>query len=242
MNLTRSTLRPRLLRRAMTLVEVMVAISVLSVLGVMAWQSIASTVQARDILDAEDELQQSARVALQRITRSLQLAYLTSNLQTVNTYVTRFATRDDNPVDTLWFTSLAHQRLYRNTRESDQTEFTIWGEPDPNRRGAQVLLMREAQRIDHLTDKDGPILPLAYGVKSFQVRSLNSTTCEWQDDWDDRSIESGQTNALPRAVQIVLIMLMDDPIEEDATLERAFATTVILEYGKRAECVPGTAQ
>ncbi|MBK7761521.1 MAG: prepilin-type N-terminal cleavage/methylation domain-containing protein [Deltaproteobacteria bacterium] len=233
--------KPRLLRRAMTLVEVMVAISVLSVLGVMAWQSIASTVQARDILDAEDELQQSARGPCSASPAACSSAYLTSNLQTVNTYVTRFATRRQ-PVDTLWFTSLAHQRLYRNTRESDHTEFTIWGEPDPNRRGAQVLLMREAQRIDHLTDKDGPILPLAYGVKSFQVRSLNSTTCEWQDDWDDRSIESGQTNALPRAVQIVLIMLMDDPVEEDVTLERAFATTVILEYGKRAECVPGTAQ
>lgn len=231
-----------LARRAMTLVEVMVAISVLSVLGVMAWQSIASTVQARDILDAEDELQQSARVALQRITRSLQLAWLTSNQTTINTFRTVFITEDNSPVDTLWYNSLAHQRLYRNTRESDQTEITIWGEPDPNRRGAQVLLMREAQRIDQLPDKGGPIQPLAYGVKSFQVRSLNSTTCEWQDDWDTLSIESGQTNALPRAVQLVLIMLMDDPVEEGETIERAFATTVILEYGKRAECVPGTAQ
>jgi len=220
----------------MTLVEVMVALGILAAIGTIAVMTLSNTLQAREILSENDDHQQSVRVALDTITRELELAYLTYNTQVPNSYMTVFVARDESPIDTLWFASLSHQRLYRNSRESDQTEISIWAEDDPTMDGAYVLMHREAPRIDHEPDEGGVIYPLAYGVKRFTIRFLDSDTCEWADEWDSNSTE--QSGRLPRAAQVVLGVMGPDPDDPDneELIERSYATTVLLQYGKRARC------
>ena len=220
----------------MTLVEVMVALFVLSIVGVLTATTLSNTLTAREILAENDDHQQSVRVALDTITRELQLAYLSFNKTVPNSYRTIFIATDDNPVDSLFFASLSHQRLYRDSREADQTEITIWAEDDPTIDGAYVLMHREAPRIDHEPTEDGVIYPLAYGVKRFTTRWLDPTTCEWTDEWN--STEADYEERLPRAAQIVLGVLGPDPDddENEDLVERTYATTVILQYGRRARC------
>ncbi|HJN73064.1 MAG TPA: type II secretion system protein GspJ [Myxococcota bacterium] len=224
------------MRKAMTLVEVMVALGILAVIGTITIATLSNTLQARELLSENDAHQQSVRVALDTVTRELELAYLTFNTQVPNSYVTVFVAKDETPVDNLWFATLAHQRLYRNSRESDQSEISIWAEDDPEMEGAYVLMHREAPRIDHEPDKDGVIYPLAYGVTRFTIRFLDPTTCEWADEWDSTSTE--QDGRLPRAAQIVLGVMGPDPDDADneELVERSYATTVLLQYGKRARC------
>lgn len=224
------------LRKAMTLVEVMVALGILAVIGTITIATLSNTLQAREILSENDDHQQSVRVALDTITRELELAYLTFNTQVPNSYMTVFVAKDESPVDRLWFATLSHQRLYRNARESDQTEITIWAEDDPELDGAYVLMHREAPRIDNEPDEAGVIYPLAYGVKRFTIRFLDPTTCEWADEWDTTSTE--QDGRLPRAAQVVLGVLGPDPddAENEELVERSYATTVLFQYGKRARC------
>lgn len=221
-------------RRGMTLIEVMVALSVLVLMGAITFASIASAVEARNILERNDAVQQSARVAMARLSRELQLAWLTPNLGTIASFRTVFVAKDSEPVDQLWFATLAHKRLYANARESDQAEVTVWGEPDPDRPGTYILLHRESPRIDEEPDEDGAVHPLAYGVRAFRVRYLDHTTCEWSDEWDSTSVE--QTERLPRAAQIMLVIEGPDPEDPEQTIENTFATTVLLEYSKRATC------
>lgn len=214
-------------RRGFTLLEIIVALAVLGIIALLTFQTIAGAVETRDLLEADDALNQSARTALARVRRDLSLAYLTTQTQAINTYQTVFVAHDDDP-DRLWFASFSHQRLYRDARECDQTEITYWTEDDPTHDGALVLLRREAPRIDQDPEQGGSILPLAYGVKEFDVRFLDPTTNEWKETWDTTGAET--PNRLPRSAEVLLTLLGPDP--EDPEKERAwpFTTQVVLEY------------
>jgi general secretion pathway protein J len=217
-------------RAGFTLLEVIVAMSIMALIAALTFGSIQGALASRDWLEQADETNQIARIAMDRIRRDLALAYLTDSTSAINTYRTIFVAKDDSP-DKLWFTSLSHKRLYRDARESDQTEITYWTEEDPTTEDAFVLLRREAARIDSEPEKDGVIQPLAYKVKAFELRYLDATTSEWSEEWDTTG--TIQTERLPRAVQVNLTLLAADPEDEEKTIEQPFLTTVLLEYADR---------
>ncbi len=214
-------------RRGLTLIEVMIALGIMGMIAFMTWASITGTIQARELLGDMDEVQRGARIALGRITRELELAYLTPHTGAVNTYQTLFVGEDEEPIDRLWFASLSHQRLYRGSRECDQTEITLWGEDDPEGR-YQVLLHREAPRIDNYPDKDGTVLPLAYQVRRMDLKYLDGRTGEWLDEWDSLGVD--QAGRLPRAVRVALVLMGPDPDDDDRQIEYPYATTVMLQF------------
>lgn len=217
-------------RRGFSLLEVVVALGIMGMIGLITFETIASALDTRDVLEEEDASNQSARVALDRLRRDLRVAYLTTNTSAVNTYRTQFIGKNDSP-DSLWFTTLSHHRLFRESRECDQTEVTYWTEDDPTMRGAKVLLRREAPRIDEEPEKGGLIAPLAYNLKSVEFRYINPVTNEWLEDWD--STGADQANKLPRAVQIALVFLVADPEDPEKLVERPYATTVMLFYADK---------
>lgn len=217
-------------RSGFTLLEVVVALAILALIATLTFSTVASALRTRDLLEADDAVNQSARIALSRIRRDLALAYLTTNTSAVNTYRTIFVGQNGDP-DRAWFASLAHQRLYRGARESDQAEITYWTEDDPDTRGALVLLRREAPRIDQEPERDGVIAPLAYDVTRFEIRYLDPRSNEWKDEWDTTGVD--QANRLPRAAQVTLSLLAPDPEDDEKTVERSFLTTVMLEFGPR---------
>jgi type II secretory pathway component PulJ len=211
----------------------MVALAVLSMISVFTWQTLAGTLNARDNLSFDDELEKSARITLGRLRREISLAFLTESLTAINSYRTVFVGKDDGETDQIWFATRSHRRTLAGSRESDQTEITLWCEDDPEHRSRYVLLHREAQRIDHLPDKDGGIMPLARNVSRFDLRYLDHTNGEWQDEWDTLGAET--PNRLPRAVQVVLTLLAEDPIDEDTLVERSYLTTIMVETAPRLQ-------
>lgn len=215
-----------------TLVEVVVALAILSVIGMLSFGALSGALQARDYLESSDEVDRSARMALARISREIRLAFLTANTGATSTYKTVFIGKDGDPSDQIWFATMAHRRSLRDAREGDQAEVTIWAEPDPHGEGGELaLLHREAGRIDEEPDKQGVVLPLATGVTRFDLRYLDAQTGEWRDEWDTTSVDT--PNRLPRAVQIVLVLTGPDPNDEDRTLEHPYLTTVLIERGER---------
>jgi general secretion pathway protein J len=217
-------------RRGFTLLEVVVSLGILALIGTITFETIASALDTRDVLENEDEANQSARVALDRLRRDLRLAYLTANTSAVNTYRTEFIGKNEDP-DKLWFTTLSHHRMYRESRECDQTEVTYWTEEDPTLPGAKVLLRREAPRIDNEPEKGGLIAPVAYHLKEVNYRYINPKTDTWLDEWDSTGVDVA--NMLPRAVQIALVFLVQDSEDPSKYAERPYATTVILHYADR---------
>jgi len=213
----------------MTLIEVVMAISILLLMTTIGWSAIMGSVQMNDALSQRDETVRAARVAMSTMRRELQTAFLTENIIAANQYRTVFVGEDGDP-DTLYFASFSHKRMYQDSRESDQTELTWWverGDSDVTGEG-DVLYHREALRIDEEPDRGGRIAPLAYHVDSFNLRYLHPVTGEWVDEWDTRNAD--HRNMLPRAVQIGLVLLAPDPDDPDRTVKAPFLTTVMLEY------------
>ncbi len=221
---------PRSSRAGFTLLEVIVALGAMAVIAMLSFSALSGSIAARDALEAEEEHARAVGGAMDRISRHLELAYLTSNTSAQETYRTVFVGKDENELDMLWFASLGHQRRYKDSRESDQTEITLWTEDDPHMDGAYVLLMREAQRIDHEPDQDGVIQPLVHGVARFDLRYLDPSTGSWTEEWD--STGADQPNRLPRAVQIVLVLHAQDPQDERLTVLRPYVRTVGLTFAK----------
>ena len=213
-------------RAGFSLLEVIVAVSILALVGTLTFGAIANALATRDALEVADATNQAARIALQRIRRDLSLAYLTRNTAAVNTYRTIFVGQDDSGSDRVWFGSLAHQRRVRGAREGDQTEITYWTVDDPVHDGAMALLRREAPRIDNEPEKDGVIAPIATNVRAFDLQYLDQPTGEWQKQWDTTGTDT--PNRLPRAVRVSLTLLAPDPDDEERTVERAYVTTVML--------------
>ncbi len=214
-------------RRGLSLLEVMVAISIVLVMSVFSMSALSNAIEMKNLLAQKDETTRSARVAMGRLRRELQLAFLSDFPQAVERYNTVFVGIDDGTVDTVFFSSFAHQRLYRNARECDQTSITVWGE-DAEEGPGYTLWHREAPRVGEEPDEGGPIQPLAHNVRTFNLRFLDPRTNEWLDEWDNRKSD---TPGLPRAVQIGLVLIGPDPNDSDKTIDIPFLTTVELVEG-----------
>ncbi|MCK6502857.1 prepilin-type N-terminal cleavage/methylation domain-containing protein [Myxococcota bacterium] len=217
-------------RRGFTLLEVVVALGVMAIIGLLSFQALSGSLRARDFMEEEEGFSRSAGTALDRLSRHLELAYLTTNTTAINSYRTVFIVKDGDERDELWLASLGHQRRFRDSREGDQAEVTFWTEVDPENDDAYVLMMRESQRIDEKPDEDGPVMPLAHGVQRFDLRLLDAKTGEWTEEWD--STGADQPNRLPRAVQIVLVLLAPDPDDPEALAPRTFVRTVPLAFSE----------
>lgn len=215
-------------RRGLTLVEMMVAIAILVIMSGIVVESMRNSIEFHNLLSDRDSTVRAARVAMSKLRRDLQLAYLTPNRAMPDRFLTVFVGLDEEP-DKLFFTTLNHQRLYLNSREADMTEVTVWAERSTDGPG-YTLYHRESPIVDEEPDEDGVVWPLAYNVRSFHLRYMDHREAEWKEAWDTRTADTPYR--LPRAVEIALVLIAPDP--EDPTGERTvdvpFLTTVALEY------------
>lgn len=223
----RSSFRHR--RRGMTLLEVLVAVSVVVVMALTVAESLRNSIEFNVLLNDRDTITRQARVALSKIRRDIQLAFLTPHQTAAENFLTVFVGIDSEP-DSVFFATLAHQRIYRDSRECDQAEVTIWTERSPEGEG-YTLYHRESPRIDEEPDEGGAIYPLAYNVRTFSLRYLDAQTQEWVEEWDTRSAVTPYR--LPRAVEVGLVLLAPDPEDPERTVDVPFISTVMLQYGER---------
>jgi prepilin-type N-terminal cleavage/methylation domain-containing protein len=213
------------MRRAFTLLEVVVSLVLVVGIAAFTFGSLRGTFAMRDFMEKQDATDRSARVALNKIERELRMAFLTKNTQAINTYRPVFVGKNNGDIDTLWFATFAHRRMYYGTPEGDQTEITIWAEGSDDGKSS-ILFHRESARIDEDPDAGGTILPLASGVVKFDLDFLSSQTGEWMEEWDSTGTEQ---HKLPRAVQILLVLQGPDPDDDDEVIEHTYVTTVMLD-------------
>jgi general secretion pathway protein J len=214
-------------RRGLTLIEIIVALALMALIGSISAATLGTSIEALDAMEAAGGSSRTARIVNRRIGKALELAYLTPNRTAVNTYRTVFVGKDDGDEDQLWFATLGHQRKIRDSRECDQAEITLFLEDDPDDRNTKVLYLRESPLIDQYPDKGGKPMPLARGVSRFDLRYLDGTTGEWRDEWDTEGPETPAR--LPRAVQVVLELVSEDPNgDEDDIITTSYVRTIML--------------
>lgn len=218
-------------RAGMTILEISVAITVLLVMSLIVYESLSSSIEFNELLSKRDGTTRSARATLSTLRRELQLAYLTPARTALETAETVFVGMDEEP-DKLYFATLAHQRLYMDSRECDQSEVTVWAESSPRDVGeGYIIYHRESPRVDHEPGQGGHVYPLAYNVRSFNVRYLDPQTNEWRDEWDSRNADTFYR--IPRAVEIGLVLIAPDPEDSEETVDVPFLSRFTLVYGQR---------
>ena len=137
---------PRRRRLAgITLVEVMVAVTILAMVTLMVWSGFSQTARTKEELSEVLQRSHGIHSAMERMAREISMAFVSAqrnpdpNLQAVRT---AFVGTDHGERDRLDFNSFSHRRLYRDAHESDQNELSYFLAPDPEDRSRGYVLAR----------------------------------------------------------------------------------------------------
>ena len=190
----------------LTLIEVLVAVTVLSMVAVTIWTATSQTARTRDIVESSHDRLHQVRVAFDMISRDLSSAFLSLHRATVEpTHDSVFIGRDHGAEDRLDFYSFTHQRRYLDVKESDQCEVGYFVAPDPEISGQNNLVRRESPILDLEPLEGGQYLVLVEDVAAFDLQYYDLPMEEWQDEWDTtEAMEEGAL--LPHQVRIRLVV------------------------------------
>jgi general secretion pathway protein J len=207
--------------RGFTLVEVMVAVGITATMGAMTIGAFSQIDRASTGARAQAERYAAARLALSRLSREVSMAFLSNNFddKRFQERLTRFEGREDE----LRFATMAHERLYPDVKESDQSvvEYTV--ESDPDHPGEDALFRREKPRIDDEPDRGGRKDLVADRVTSFRVQYWDPKRKDWSREWTTRTVD--HADELPARVRFELETKLADGRTEKFTTEARIAMT-----------------
>lgn len=193
-------------RRGFTLIEVITAIGITAFIGVVIGVTFSTTIANKDVIEGQAERYRMLRAAMSRMAREIGAAYVSDRFDS-----RRYRDAFDRPTnfvgtrEKLLFTSLAHQRLYADAKESDQmvVEYSVKRSPDPKVRDRQDLIRREKTILEERMERGGTEDILFEGIKKLELQYWNSERKQWEDEWDTRRSE--RRTILPTRVKVTII-------------------------------------
>jgi len=205
------TSTPRFARgsRGFTLVELLVAIVVLSLISVLIYNAFASMKRSREGIERVDDRYREGRLAMTRMTRELQSAYISLHAPLNASLLiqrTSFVGSTGTPADRLDFNSFSNRRMDKNSHISDQCELSYFGSPNPELSGVTDLARRISTSLDMEPKKGGRVEVLATDIDLFDLQYLDPLSGNWVDTWDTTQTVTGQPSRLPVQVRIVLVL------------------------------------
>ena len=200
--------RQRLLLRGFTLLEVLISIAILAFITSLLFGAFSALKRSKDGLSRVQDRQREGRLAMARMTRELQSAYLSAHIplnQQLMVQKTIFKGDHGTPADRVDFTAFANKRLDKNSHVSDQCELSYFGSPNPDGSNTLDLVRRIDTTIDLEPTKGGRIEVLATDIDMFDLKFLDAQTGQWQETWDTTQT-TGQPDRLPMQVRIILVL------------------------------------
>ena len=201
-------MRARNLEAGMTLLEIMLAIAILVVMMTLAWKTIANTSESKKVFEHYEERNHELRMALGRIVRDFEAAYLSRN-ETPNAVYPRtmFVAKSSGRLPQIRFSTLGHRVLWADANESEQTviSYLVHSDPNPDHKGAVDWIRREQRRPSNQLPDDEPAEydVLIHDITSVKIEFWNWKNLEWQDNWDTTQSD-GQRGWLPSRVRITI--------------------------------------
>jgi general secretion pathway protein J len=194
--------------RGFTLIEIMLAMAILAFVTTIMWGSFSQTATNKKAIENAQERLHTVRVALLRMAREIEMAYLSDSENTALTHRrTQLTSAARGDVDELTFSSFAHQRLRAGAFEGDTALIKYYGAPDPDDRRVLNLMRRETRRLQA---EDPNILAgesyvLCPDVARVKFLFYDHRKKEWQTDWS--TLNASGTQYLPTHVRITLTVL-----------------------------------
>jgi general secretion pathway protein J len=208
------------MKRGFTLIEVVIAVALTAFIGVIIGVTFNTTIVNKEIIENQSEKSRMLRTCMSRMVREIAAAYVSDRYDS-----RRYRDAFDRPTnfigarDKLLFTSLAHQRLYADAKESDQmvVEYSVKSSPEPKANGRSDLMRREKVLLEERMERGGTEDTLYEGVKKIEFQYWNTERKQWDDEWDTRRPE--KKSVLPSRVKITMTTLDEDKKEVKYTTQ-----------------------
>lgn len=189
----------------LTLLEVLIAVFILAIVLSAVYSAYTGNLEVIESAKENGEVQQAARIALDRICRDVESAvaevpFPTADIQLGMTAVD--AQTDGRQTDRIDFTSLSHLAAGVGSPQTDLCEIGYSLEPPAEGEEGFVLLRRDNPFPDGDLTEGGEAMPLAWRIAAFNL-SFENGGGETFDSWN--SLESG--GGLPALVRIELTVL-----------------------------------
>lgn len=207
-------------RRGFTLIEVVIAIGMTAFIGVVIGVTFQTTIRSKEIIETQAEGARMLRTAMSRMVREIGAAYVSDRYDPK-----RYRDAFDRPTnfigtrDKLIFSTLSHQRLYADAKESDQmvVEYSIKSAPDSKAKGRQDLVRRQNVILEERMERGGTEDSLFENAKKIEFQYWNADRKQWEDEWDTRRSE--RKSLLPTRVKITLTTVDDSNKEVKYTTQ-----------------------
>jgi general secretion pathway protein J len=202
-----------------TLIEVMLSVSILTMMVALVWASFSLAAKSKDRAEEISARYHQIRLAMYRMAREISMAYLSKNqIQGTTNPRTMFVGERNSSVDELLFSSLSHMRLGDDAKECDQSLIRYYAEPDRDDRSQLNLMRRETRRLGvEKPGEEGPAYVMLENIKELHFRYFDPVKNEWSDRWNTRSLD-GHPDRLPAKIEIQLTLA------DESGKERTFTT------------------
>jgi general secretion pathway protein J len=190
----------------MTLLEILVSLGIMAMISLLIYGAFDSISRGRRGEAMRADRARQGRDAVERIARELQGAFLSMHTPVVPALITRqtgFIAQNSSQFDRVDFTSFAHRRVTKESKESDQAEIGYFVVKDPEVDGKMDLVRREQAPIDFEFKRGGVVNVLAEDVERFDLRYLDPLSGQWVESWDS-TLLTAQLNRLPLEIRIEL--------------------------------------
>jgi general secretion pathway protein J len=196
----------------MTLIEVLIALAMVSFMLIMAWSTTSSVAEAQRFFENVQERNHEIRVALSRMARDISSAYISGNEdKSLDNRRTLMVGKETSPVDELRFSSLGHMSLWANANESEQTLISYHAVRDREEPGKTNLVRRESRRLSNEPWESEPaeVDLLLRDVERVAFEYFDPRDNEWQESWDSTGADA-ENNRLPERVRITVTVKNGD--------------------------------
>ncbi len=209
--------------RGFTILELLLATLVLSIIGTLTWGALSATFRTQKTVNERTEIQEMGTSIMMKLREDISQAFHVRAAK----MLTFFRGEDNFDQDRISLTSLSHTPSGPDVRESDQCEIIYKTESNPDVQGLYSLLRRENPVLDGEIDDEEDFLTISDRVVRFNLEYKKDR--DFRNDWDIR--ESEHSNQLPEAVKVTLVLrdhrerdevfeaLIDLPMGETLSLE-----------------------
>jgi hypothetical protein len=194
--------------RAFSLIEILVAASLLAMVGALLLTSLSSSIDAKQEVESTSNRFHLVRSAMSRMCDEISMAYLSNHHALTEP---RTETGFLGERDSLKFTGFGYVPRVADEKKSDQRQLAYYLDNDPKTQ-AEALFRREQANLDDNFEEGGRALVLMPYVRELTFEYWDSTKEEWAEKWDAQGSERAGT--LPDRVRITVIAMMEDGQEQ----------------------------
>lgn len=217
---------PNTAPKGFSLLEILVAASLLAITGAMLLQSLSSTLDAKETVETTSNRYHLIRSAMSRMCDEIAMAYVAGQGHVALTEP-RTKTGFHGEHDSLHFTAFGYVPRVEDEKKSDQRQLAYYLDSDPKSQ-TQSLFRREQPNIDDKFEEGGRALVLLPNVRQLELSYWDDSsradqptgsaatatvgTGEWKDKWDNTAPETNGN--LPLRVRIKMVVVMEDGQEQ----------------------------